>query len=140
MSENLNYTIRNDSIIWGVINDLSGIQVFETNKYFNMISTRLIKLLGYDNKNITSKDIQNEILKTLGIINDNEYEIDEDIIKPGVTTGVPTGIPTVGETIIPHADSTISDFKFKAIDNSLYIENYKTNKSIYIYILKLVKR
>ena len=111
MSENLNYTIRNDSIIWGVINDLSGIQVFETNKYFNMISTRLIKLLGYDNKNITSKEIQNEISKFLGSINDNEYEIDEDIIKPGVTTGVPTGIPTVGETIIPHADSTISDFK-----------------------------
>jgi hypothetical protein len=83
-------------------------------------------MFGYDNKNISPKELQDEITKTLDIIKtepENIYEIEEDdLSKPGLT---------VGETIIPHSDSTVSDFKFKVIDNSLYIENYKTNKGIY---------
>lgn len=128
LSQNLKNVIRNDYIIWDVVKALTPEEIFETNKYFNIISTRLLKLFGYDNKNITATDLKTEILKTLDIIKtepENVYEVDEDPNKSGVT---------VGETIIPHSDSTVSDFKYKVVDNSFYVENYKTNKGIYIKI------
>ncbi len=46
-------------------------QEFDTNKYFDIISTRLIKIFGYDNKNITPKDSQDEIIRSLDIIKQN---------------------------------------------------------------------
>ncbi len=41
---------------------------------------------------------------------------------------------TVAETSIPHSDGSVSDFKYKVIDNSLYIENQSTNRGVYIKI------
>ena len=128
LSENLKNVIRNDYIIWDVIKALTSEQIFETNKFFNIISTRLLKLFGYDNKNISPKDLRDEIIKTLDIIKtepENVYELEEDPNKSGLT---------VGETAIPHADGTSSDFKYKVDDNSLYIENITTNKGVYIKI------
>lgn len=129
LSENLKNIIRNDYIIWDVVKGLTTQEVFETNKYFNIISTRLLKIFGYDNKNITAKDLQDEIARSLDIIKtepENIYEIEEDDPnKPGVS---------VAETVLPHSDSTLSDFKFKVVDNSLYVENYKTNKGVYLKI------
>ena len=133
LSENLKNIIRNDNIIWDVVKSLAQTPglVFETNKYFNIISTRLLKIFGYDNKNITPKDLQDEIIRSLDIIKtepENIYEIEgDDPNKSDLTIPIP-------ETILPHKDSTISDFKFKVIDNSVYIENYKTNKGIYFKI------
>ena len=43
LSENLKNIIRDDSIIWEIIKTLTTEQIIETNKYFNIISTRLIK-------------------------------------------------------------------------------------------------
>ncbi len=68
MSENLNKIIRNDYIIWEVIKALTPEQVFESNKLFNIISTRLLKLFGYYNENISPKDLRDEIINTLDII------------------------------------------------------------------------
>ena len=61
MSENLKNIIRDDSIIWEIIKTLTPEQIIETNKYFNIISTRLLKIFGYNIKNITDKDLLNEI-------------------------------------------------------------------------------
>jgi hypothetical protein len=73
--------------------------------------------------------LQDEIVRTLDIIKtepENIYEIEEDDPnKSGLT---------VIETIIPHSNSTASDFKYKVDDNSLYIENITTNKGVYIKI------
>ena len=128
LSENLKNVIRNDNIIWDVVKSLTPEQVFETNKYFNMISTRLFKLFGFDNKNIKSIDLRDEIIKTLDIIKsepENIYEIEDDPNKSGLT---------VNETDIPHSDGSPSDFKYKVDDNSLYIEN----KAIFVRHKKLV--
>ena len=128
LSENLKNVIRNNNIIWDVVKSLAQTpgQVFETNKYFNIISTRLLKIFGYDNKNITPKDLQDEIINSLDIIKtepENIYELEGDDTNPG---------KTVPETVVPHADTSPSDFKFKVINNSLYIENITTNKGVYI--------
>ncbi len=40
----------------------------------------------------------------------------------------------VGENIIPHSDSTPSDFKYKVDDNSLHIKTQSTNKGMHIKI------
>ena len=127
LSENLKNVIRNDYIIWDVIKALTSEQIFETNKFFNIISTRLLKLFGYDNKNISPKDLQDEIINSLDIIKtepENIYEIEGNDTNKG---------RDVAETIILQADgSTPSDFKFKVFENSLYIENTTTNKGVYI--------
>ena len=124
LSENLKNVIRNDNIIWDVVKSLGqtpGI-IFEINKYFNIISTRLLKIFGYDNKNISSKDLQNEIIQSLDIIKtepENVYEID-DADKPGITV---SGTPL-----------TDGDIEYDLVDNSLYIRNMKTGKHYYIKI------
>ena len=46
LSEKLKNVIRNDNIIWEVIKGLTTKQIFETNEYFNIISTRLLTLFG----------------------------------------------------------------------------------------------
>ena len=50
LSENLKNIICDDSIIWEIIKALTTVQIIETNKYFNIISTRLFKIFGYNNK------------------------------------------------------------------------------------------
>ena len=126
MSENLKNIIRDDSIIWEIIKTLSTEQIFETNKYFNIISTRLLKIFGYNNKSITEKDLLNEIKKSLEVTNTDPekiYELDyEDI--PGVISWSPTidGI-----------------FEYEKIvdlsgNSSLYIYNTNTGKHYYIKI------
>jgi hypothetical protein len=79
-------------------------------------------------KNISPKELLDEIIKTLDIIKtepDNVYEIDEDPNKSGLT---------FGDTLIPHTESSTSDFKYEVDDNSIYIENQSTNKGIYFKI------
>ena len=124
LSENLKNVIRNDNIIWDVVKSLAQTPglVFETNKYFNIISTRLLKIFGYDNKNISPKDLQDEIIQSLDIIKtepENIYEI-EDADKPGVPV-----------SLTPLTDG---DIEYDLIDNSLYIRNIKTGKHYYIKI------
>ena len=121
LSENLKNVIRNDYIIWDVIKALTPDQIFETNKFFNIISTRLLKMFGYDNKNISPKDLQDEIVRTLDIIKtepENIYEI-EDADKPGISSTSPL---------------TDGDIEYDQVDNSLYIKNIKTGKHYYIKI------
>ena len=68
-------------------------------------------------------------VRTLDIIKsepENVYEIEEDDPnKLGLT---------VADTPIPYSDGSVSDFKYKVVDNSLYIENQSTNKGVYIKI------
>ena len=92
-------------------------------------------MFGYENKNISPKDLQDEIVRTLDIIKtepENIYEIEEDDPKK-------SGL-TVADTVVIYADTSPSDFKYKVTDNSFYIENYKTNKGIYInLVIQIIK-
>ncbi len=74
-----------------------------------ILSWRLFKLFGYDNKNISPKDLRDEIINTLDIIktepSENVYEVD-DADKPGLTTTAPL------------KDGNV---EYDQVDNSLHI-------------------
>ncbi len=56
LSDNLTNVVGNDYIIWDVFKASTPGQVFETNKSFSFISTRLLKLYEYDNKMYLQKN------------------------------------------------------------------------------------
>jgi len=47
LHDNLKTIILDESKIWEVIKSLSNDEIFNINKYFNIISTRLLKIYGF---------------------------------------------------------------------------------------------
>ena len=121
LHDNLKTIILDESKIWEVIKSLSNDEIFNINKYFNIISTRLLKIYGFNNKNVSETDLKNELIKTLDILTyepDKIYELEEQD-TPVITSSTP---------------KTMGDFETDLVDNSIFLKNVNNGKQYYFKI------
>jgi len=129
---NLKNIIRRDDIIENVVKSFSGDQIFLINKNFAGIQEHFIESFGFDNPNLTTNDIVDEIVNILDkILNPpTAYEIQSE-----TTTTAPTrSIQRV--SIVDTSGATVpTDFEAGVDDgNTYYIGNTTTNKHIFFKI------
>jgi hypothetical protein len=121
LHDNLKTIILDESKIWEVIKSLSNDEIFNINKYFNIISTRLLKIYGFNNKNVSETDLKNELIKSLDILTyepDKIYELEEQD-TPVITSSTP---------------NTMGDFETDLVDNSIFLKNVNNGKQYYFKI------
>ena len=81
---NLKKIIRKDEIIENVLKSFTGEQTFLINKNFPMIETSFLETFGFNNANLSTKDIVDEITNILHkILNPpTEFEIETETFVP----------------------------------------------------------
>jgi hypothetical protein len=136
LKKNLKKVVRKDEIIENVVKSFTGEQMTLINKYFPAIQEYLIDNFGFNNTNLTTNDIVDEITNTLNrILNPPEItEIEkEDYTLPA------TGEPFPVETLKDGAGAD-TDFSFGTDNNSLFISNKVNSNSIYLKIGQKYKK
>jgi len=129
---NLKNIIRKDEIIENIVKSFTGDQIFLINKNFAGIQQHFIDNFGFDNPNLTTNDIVDEIVNILDkILNPpTAYEIQSE-----TTTTAPA--KNIQRVNIKDATGTDVPTDFEAgIDdgNTYLINNTSTNKHIFFKI------
>ena len=127
---NLKKIIRKDEIIENVLKSFTGEQTFLINKNFPMIETSFLETFGFNNANLSTKDIVDEITNILNkILNPpTEFEIETETFVPAVGgEPVPVGF-------LKDASGTDTVYEFGTDNNSLYVKNNAINTRAYFKI------
>jgi hypothetical protein len=127
---NLKSIIRKDDMIENVIKSFTGEQIFLVNKNFVLIKNTFLETFGFNNTNLTTVDIVDEITNILQrILNPpTSYEIENDTLTtPATGEPVPVGF-------LNDATGTKTDYEYGTNSNSLYIKNHKNNNHIFFKI------
>lgn len=127
---NLKKIIRRDEIIDNVVKSFSGEQIFLINKNFTGIKEYFLENFGFNNNNLTTQDIVDEITNILQrILNPpSSLEIQTETFVP-----LPTGEPFPIDRL-KDASGGDTEFIFGTENNSLYINNEINDTSIYLKI------
>jgi hypothetical protein len=127
---NLKKIIRKDEIIENVLKSFTGEQTFLINKNFPMIETSFLETFGFNNANLSTKDIVDEITNILHkILNPpTEFEIETETFVPAAGgEPVPVGF-------LKDASGTDTVYEFGTDNNSLYVKNNAINTRAYFKI------
>lgn len=119
---NLKNVIRKDDLIENVVKSFTGDQIFLINKQWAGIQEYFLETFGFNNANLTTNDVVNEITAILEkILNPlTAYEIEkEDTV-------------TTAKNINPATSNT--DFEFGTENNSFYIGDTVSNKHLWLKI------
>ena len=130
LQNNLKKVIRKDEIIENVVKSLSAEQIFAINKHFAAIKEYLLENFGFNNTNLTTNDLVDEITNTLDRILNPPTSVEiqnEDYTLP--TTGEPFPV-----SILKDDTGADTDFSFGTETNSLIITNKSNSNSIYLKI------
>ncbi len=126
---NLKKIIRKDEIIENVVKSFTGEQIFLINKNFAGMKEHLMDNFGFNNPNLTTNDIVDEIVNILDkILNPpTAYEIQSE----NMTTAPAKNIKRI--TVKDTSGTDIpTDFEAGVDDgNTYFINNTTTNKHIY---------
>ena len=129
---NLTNIIRKDEIIENIVKSFTGDQIFLINKNFAGIQQHFIDNFGFDNPNLTTNDIVDEIVNILDkILNPpTAYEIQSETTTTAPAKNIQTvHIKDASGTDIP------TDFEAGIDDGNTYlINNTSTNKHIFFKI------
>ena len=130
MKINLKKIIRKDETIENVLKSFTGEQIFLINKNFPMIETIFLETFGFNNANLSTKDIVDEITSILHkILNPpTEFEIETETFVPP-SGGEPFPIDTLKD-----ASGADTAFEFGTDNNSLYVKNNSVNSHAYFKI------
>lgn len=121
---NLKTIIRKDDLIDNVIKTFSGEQIFLLNKNFNGIKESFLDRYGFNNQNLTTNDVVDELVNALEkILNPiTTYEIEkEDAITLAKSVAQSTADP---------------DIEFGTENNSFYIGHQMSGKHLWLKIGK----
>ena len=129
---NLKNIIRKDEIIENIVKSFTAEQIFLINKNFAGIQQHFIGNFGFDNPNLTTNDIVDEIVNILDkILNPpTAYEIQSE-----TTTTAPA--KSIQRVVIKDATGTDVPTDFEAgVDdgNTYFIHNTTTNRHIFFKI------
>ena len=130
LKNNLKKVIRKDDLIENVVKSFTGEQIFLINKHFAAIKEYLLDNFGFNNTNLTTNDLVDEITNTLNrILNPpTSVEIEnEDYTLP--STGEPFPV-----SILKDDTGADTDFSFGTETNSFVISNKANSNSIYLKI------
>ena len=127
---NLKKIIRKDEIIENVLKSFTGDQIFLINKNFPMIEATFLETFGFNNANLSTKDIVDEITGILHkILNPpTEFEIETETFTPA-STGEPVPVG-----FLKDASGKNTIYEYGTDNNSLYIQNTTTNTHAYFKI------
>ena len=127
---NLKKIIRRDEIIDNVVKSFTGEQIFLINKNFTGIKEYFLENFGFNNANLTTQDIVDEITNILQrILNPpSSLEIQTETFVP-LATGEPFPVAKLKD-----AGGTDTEFLFGTENNSLYIHNEINDTTIYLKI------
>lgn len=127
---NLKGIIRKDDMIENIIKSFTGEQIFVVNKNFTVIKNAFLETFGFNNSNLTTIDIVDEITNILQrVLNPpTAYEIENDTLTTPAT-GEPVPVHTLQDTTGKN-----TDYEFGTNTNSLYIKNTKNNNHLYLKI------
>ena len=130
MKNNLKNIIRKDEIIENVIKSFTGDQIFMINKYFQMIEYTFLDKFGFNNANLSTKDIVDEITNILHkILNPpTEFEIETETFVPA------TGGEPVPVDVLKDDAGNNTNYEFGTENNSLYVKNTSNNNHAYFKI------
>ena len=129
---NLKKIIRRNDLIENVVKSFNGKQIFLINKNFSGIKEYFLENFGFNNANLTTNDIVDEITNILSrILNPpSTLEIEGDISLPP-----PTGEP-YQVARLKDADGVDTEFIFGTENNAVFIKNEINDTSIYLKIGK----
>ena len=132
---NLKKIIRKDELIDNVVKSFTGEQIFVINKNFTGIKEYFLENFGFNNANLTTNDIVDEITNILSrILNPpSTLEIEGDIALPP-STGEPYPVDRLKD-----ASGADTEFIFGTENNALFIKNEINDTSIYLKIGKKAK-
>ena len=130
MKNNFKNIIRKDEIIENVIKSFTGDQIFMINKYFQMIEYTFLDKFGFNNANLSTKDIVDEITNILHkILNPpTEFEIETETFVPA------TGGEPVPVDVLKDDAGNNTNYEFGTENNSLYVKNTSNNNHAYFKI------
>jgi hypothetical protein len=137
--KNLKDIIRDDTKISAIVKSFSSPEeVFLINSNWSIISNRLKSVFGLNNPEISANDYNIQINEQLNEIQSGKSPITVVAPTPGTSSTATLGSATpptgVALTNLAHTDGTSSDFEIGIDNNSLFIQNKKESKAIYIKI------
>jgi len=130
LKNNLKKVIRKEDLIENVVKSFTGEQIFLINKHFAAIKEYLLDNFGFNNTNLTTNDLVDEITDTLNRILNPPTSV--EIEKEDYT------LPSSGEPVpvsaLKDATGTDTDYSFGTETNSVLISNKANSNSIYFKI------